>query len=304
LTCSFSLSGLHLSSQSETSLRYAFALRNFEEISRTKSRKSSGFLGALQTKDINNYTLLRPTVKGNSTNFSVFLAINFSSTLFFAIIFTRMPVKQLKKIYDLLYERFGPQHWWPGGTPFEVIVGAILTQNTNWGNVEKAIANLKKAKSLTPEKLHKIETADLAKLIRPAGYYNIKASRLKNVIDWLFKNCAGKLAKLKNIPTFRLREELLGVSGVGPETADSVLLYALNRPVFVVDAYTRRILSRHRLIKFDAEYEQIKALFESNLPADIKLFNEYHALLVHTGKEFCKPTPLCDDCPLNHLRKF
>ncbi|MGD0077873.1 MAG: endonuclease III domain-containing protein [Sedimentisphaerales bacterium] len=234
-------------------------------------------------------------------NLSVFSANNFASVLFFAIIFMRMPVEQLKKIYDLLYARFGPQHWWPGETPFEVVVGAILTQNTNWGNVEKAIANLKKAKALTPEKLHSIKPAGLAKLIRPAGYYNIKASRLKNLIDWLFKNCAGKLAKLKNIPTYQLREELLGVSGVGPETADSVLLYALNRPVFVVDAYTKRILSRHHLIDFNAEYEQIRAIFESNLPADIKLFNEYHALLVHTGKEFCKPTPRCPDCPLNHL---
>jgi endonuclease III related protein len=228
-------------------------------------------------------------------------ANNFASALFFAIIFMRMPVEQLKKIYDLLYARFGPQHWWPGDTPFEVIVGAVLTQNTNWGNVEKAIANLKKAKLLSPEKLHKIETVELAKLIRPAGYYNIKASRLKNLIDWLFMNYAGKLAKLKNIPTFRLRDELLGVSGVGPETADSILLYALNRPVFVVDAYTKRVLSRHHLIDFNAEYEQIRALFESNLPINNELFNEYHALLVRTGKEFCKPMPRCSGCPLNYL---
>jgi endonuclease-3 related protein len=209
--------------------------------------------------------------------------------------------EQLKKIYDLLYVRFGPQNWWPGDTSFEMIVGAILTQNTNWGNVEKAITNLKKAKSLTPEKLHSIRPAELAKLIRPAGYFNIKAGRLKNLIGWLFKNHAGKLANLQNVSTIRLRDELLSVSGVGPETADSILLYALNRPVFVVDAYTKRILSRHHLIEFDAEYEQIRAYFESNLPVDIKLFNEYHALLVRTGKDFCKPTPRCTDCPLNHL---
>lgn len=212
-----------------------------------------------------------------------------------------MLVEQLKKIYDLLYARFGSQDWWPGDTPFEVIVGAVLTQNTNWGNVEKAIANLKKAKALTPEKLHSMKPAELAELIRPAGYYNIKASRLKNLIGWLFINYAGKLAKLIDIPAVRLRDELLGVSGVGPETADSILLYALNRPVFVVDAYTRRILSRHRLIENDAEYEQIRMFFESNLPRDVQLFNEYHALLVRTGKEFCKPTPRCSDCPLNHL---
>jgi endonuclease-3 related protein len=209
--------------------------------------------------------------------------------------------EQLKIIYDLLFVRFGPQHWWPGETPFEVIVGAVLTQNTNWGNVEKAIANLKKAKTLTPEKLHSLKPAKLAKLIRPAGYFNIKASRLKNLIGWLFMNYAGKLAKFKTIPTHQLRGQLLGVSGVGPETADSILLYALNRPVFVVDAYTKRILSRHHLIKFEAEYEQIRAFFESNLPENTQLFNEYHALLVRTGKEFCKPTPLCADCPLNHL---
>jgi endonuclease-3 related protein len=209
--------------------------------------------------------------------------------------------EQLKMIYDLLFVRFGPQHWWPGETPFEVIVGAVLTQNTNWGNVEKAIANLKKAKTLTPEKLHSLKPAKLAKLIRPAGYFNIKASRLKNLIGWLFMNYAGKLAKFKTIPTHQLRGQLLGVSGVGPETADSILLYALNRPVFVVDAYTKRILSRHHLIKFEAEYEQIRAFFESNLPENTQLFNEYHALLVRTGKEFCKPTPLCADCPLNLL---
>jgi endonuclease-3 related protein len=218
-----------------------------------------------------------------------------------AIIFAYMSAEQLRKIYDLLYARFGPQHWWPGDTPFEVIVGAILTQNTNWGNVEKAIANLKKAKMLTPEKLYKIKPAELAKLIRPTGYFNIKASRLKNLIDWLFINYAGKLAKLKNIPAVQLRGQLLGVSGVGPETADSILLYALNRPVFVVDAYTKRILSRHHLIKFDAEYEQIRAFFQSNLTQDTQLFNEYHALLVRTGKEFCKPSPKCSDCPLNQL---
>jgi endonuclease-3 related protein len=201
----------------------------------------------------------------------------------------------------LLFVRFGPQHWWPGETPFEVIVGAVLTQNTNWGNVEKAIANLKKAKTLTPEKLHSLKPAKLAKLIRPAGYFNIKASRLKNLIGWLFMNYAGKLAKFKTIPTHQLRGQLLGVSGVGPETADSILLYALNRPVFVVDAYTKRILSRHHLIQFDAGYEQIRTFFESNLPENTQLFNEYHALLVRTGKEFCKPTPLCADCPLNLL---
>jgi endonuclease-3 related protein len=209
--------------------------------------------------------------------------------------------KQLKDIYNILYKRFGPQDWWPGDMPFEVIVGAILTQNTNWTNVEKAIANLKKAKVLTPKKLYRLNTRKLAQLIRPAGYYNIKASRVKNFLDWLFENHAGNLALANNLPSDCLRDELLSVEGVGPETADSILLYAFNRPVFVVDAYTARICSRHHLISAGDKYDQIKNLFESNLPANVQLFNEYHALLVCLGKDFCKPKPRCPDCPLNHL---
>jgi len=217
---------------------------------------------------------------------------------------------QLKEIYDLLYKQFGPQDWWPGDTPFEVIVGAILTQNTNWTNVEKAITNIKNANLLTPDKLHRLDIAKLAALIRPAGYFNIKAKRLKNFLDWFFENYSGKLENLENVPTTELREQLLSVKGIGPETADSILLYALNRPVFVVDAYTARICARHQLISEDADlfvvsssnhYHQIQETFESNLPSDISLFNEYHALLVHLGKDFCKPTPKCEECPLNAL---
>ncbi|MGA2171875.1 MAG: endonuclease III domain-containing protein [Sedimentisphaerales bacterium] len=209
--------------------------------------------------------------------------------------------EQLKEIYDLLFSRFGPQKWWPGDTPFEVIIGAILTQNTNWTNVEKAITNLKKAKVLSPNELHKLDIKQLAELIRPAGYYNIKAKRLKNFLDWLFENYAGKLENLENVPTAELRQQLLSIKGIGPETADSILLYALNRPVFVVDAYTARIAFRHHLIDEGADYHQIQELFESNLPSDIKLFNEYHALLVHLGKDFCRPAPKCSGCPVNHL---
>ena len=209
--------------------------------------------------------------------------------------------EQLKEIYDLLFERFGPQDWWPGETPFEVIVGAILTQNTNWTNVEKAIANIKNADLLSPEKLHRLDAKKLAELIRPAGYFNIKAKRLKNFLDWFFENYDGKLEKLENVGTVELREQLLSVKGIGPETADSILLYALNRPVFVVDAYTARICSRHHLIDEGADYHQIQETFESNLPSDISLFNEYHALLVHLGKDFCKPKPKCEECPLNGL---
>jgi endonuclease-3 related protein len=208
---------------------------------------------------------------------------------------------QLNEIYQLLFDRFGPQHWWPGQTQFEIITGAILTQNTNWANVEKAIANLKSADCLTPERLYHLEVSQLAELIRPAGYYNIKTKRLKNFINWLFDNYDGKPANLETVDTGRLRAELLAIKGIGYETADSILLYAFERPVFVVDAYTARIAFRHKLIEPDADYEQLRELFQSNLSEDIRLFNEYHALLVRAGKEFCKPKAKCSGCPLEKL---
>ena len=209
-----------------------------------------------------------------------------------------MTGETLKEIYDLLYDAFGPQHWWPGETPFEIVVGAILTQNTSWTNVDKAIANLKSASVLTPEGFHRIDASALAGLIRPAGYYNIKAKRLKSFVDWLFDNYDGQLDILESIAINQLRSELLSIKGIGRETADSILLYALERPVFVVDTYTFRIVTRHRLIEPDADYEQLWELFESNLPEDTRLFNEYHALLVRTGKDFCKPKAKCPGCPL------
>lgn len=212
-----------------------------------------------------------------------------------------MTNNKLTEIYDLLLERFSHQNWWPGDTPFEIIIGAILTQNTNWTNVEKAIANLKAANMLEPEKLHQIDTAELAPLIRPAGYFNIKAKRLKNFLTWLFENHQGRLENLENIRTQSLRQELLSIKGIGPETADSILLYALDREIFVIDTYTARVAVRHHLIDADTDYEQLQYLFESNLPADIKLFNEYHALLVQVGKTYCKPKPKCNECPLNIL---
>jgi endonuclease-3 related protein len=208
---------------------------------------------------------------------------------------------QLNEIYQLLFDRFGPQHWWPGQTQFEIITGAILTQNTNWANVEKAIANLKSADCLTPERLNHLDVSQLAELIRPAGYYNIKTKRLKNFINWLFDNYEGRLTNLETIDTIQLRAELLSVKGIGYETADSILLYAFERPVFVVDAYTARIAFRHQLSAPDADYEQLRELFQSNLPEDIRLFNEYHALLVRAGKEFCKPKARCPGCPLEKL---
>ncbi|MBN1805659.1 MAG: endonuclease III domain-containing protein [Sedimentisphaerales bacterium] len=212
-----------------------------------------------------------------------------------------MSSDELNEIYELLYDKFGPQHWWPGQTRFEIITGAILTQNTSWTNVEKAITNLKSAGCLTPEKLRNLETAELANLIKPAGYFNVKAKRLKNFLNWLFENYNGDLTDLENIDTDRLRAELLSIKGVGRETADSILLYAFQRPVFVIDAYTARVVFRHRLIDPDADYEQLRELFESFLPADTQLFNEYHALLVRVGKEFCKPKARCPGCPLEKL---
>ena len=209
--------------------------------------------------------------------------------------------EQLTEIYQLLFDHFGPQNWWPGETQFEIITGAILTQNTNWANVEKAIANLKSAHLLTPEKLCHLNVSELAELIRPAGYYNIKAKRLKSFVSWLFHSYDGQLENLENLHTDRLRAELLAIKGIGRETADSILLYALGRLIFVVDAYTARVAVRHRLIEPDADYEQLRELFQSNLPQDSQLFNEYHALLVRVGKEFCRPKAQCSRCPLEKL---
>jgi endonuclease-3 related protein len=209
--------------------------------------------------------------------------------------------EQLTEIYQLLFDHFGPQNWWPGETQFEIITGAILTQNTNWANVEKAIANLKSAHLLNPEKLYHLNVSQLAELIRPAGYYNIKAKRLKSFVIWLFQNYDGQLENLKKLDTDKLRAELLAIKGIGCETADSILLYAFGRPIFVVDAYTTRVAIRHRLIEPDADYEQLRELFQSNLPQDSQLFNEYHALLVRLGKEFCRPNAQCRRCPLEKL---
>ncbi len=204
-------------------------------------------------------------------------------------------------IYDRLYERYGPQHWWPGDTPFEIIVGAILTQNTNWKNVEKAITNLKNADCLTAEKLNNLPIAKLAELIRPAGYFNIKAQRLKNFLDWLFEKYDGTLKSLEPLALSTLREQLLAIKGIGPETADSICLYGFEKPIFVVDTYTARIFGRHGMIEAPSGYEQIQESFHAELQRDAVLFNEFHALIVRAGKEYCKPNPTCDGCPLETL---
>jgi len=210
--------------------------------------------------------------------------------------------RSLSGIYKRLYSAFGPQYWWPADSPLEVMVGAILTQNTNWQNVEKAIKRLKEEKLLKLGRLHKIPQHRLASLIRPSGYYNIKAGRLKALFNFLHKEYKGSLKKLKRKDAQSLRNSLLAVKGIGPETADSILLYALNKPVFVIDAYTKRILSRHHFIQRQATYDEAQNLFRKNLQSNVKLFNEYHALLVKLGKEFClKNKPRCAICPLRNI---
>jgi endonuclease-3 related protein len=205
----------------------------------------------------------------------------------------------LLKFYKKLYKAFGPQHWWPGETPFEVAVGAILTQNTNWGNVEKAIVNLKKEKVLNPEAIYKMPADRLSLLIKPAGYFNIKARRLKSFMGFLMNDYQGSMRRLKKEDTFLLREKLLSINGIGPETADSILLYALEKPVFVIDAYTKRVLSRHNILGNENPYEKFQEFFHTSLKKDVGLFNEYHALFVKVGKTFCKRRePLCKKCPL------
>ena len=205
----------------------------------------------------------------------------------------------LATYFDALFRAHGPQHWWPGRTRFEIIVGAILTQNTSWTNVERAIASLRRERLLSPAAIEKVPAARLAKLIRCSGYFRQKARKLKAFVGFLRGRHRGSLNQLFATPTAELREQLLAVHGIGPETADSILLYAGQHRVFVVDAYTRRILERHNLIHPKASYEEIRAQFEQNLPADTPLYNEYHALIVHTGKHHCRNRqPNCAQCPL------
>ena len=205
----------------------------------------------------------------------------------------------LQELYQQLRGAFGPQNWWPADTPFEVAVGAILTQNTNWGNVSRAIAALKGQDLLTPQALHELPETELARLIRPAGYYNLKARRLKNFLDFLANRYGNSMERLASDDLEALRPALLSIKGVGPETADSILLYALGKPTFVVDAYTFRILSRHGLIAEVCPYEELRQLFMEHLPAQVPLYQEYHALLVRLGKEWCRPQPRCPTCPVD-----
>ncbi len=207
----------------------------------------------------------------------------------------------LMEIYRKLFCTFGPQRWWPGDTPFEVAVGAILTQNTNWANVEKAINNLKEADRLNAIDLHNMSADRLASFIKPAGYYNIKARRLKNFIGFLVSEYSGSMKKMKKETLPAVRDKLLSVNGIGPETADSIVLYALEKPVFVIDAYTRRVLVRHNIMDYNSPYDKFQELFHSGLTKEVSFFNEYHALFVRLAKENCKKTPLCKGCPLEWL---
>jgi endonuclease-3 related protein len=205
-------------------------------------------------------------------------------------------------IYRRLYDAFGPQHWWPGQNALEVAVGAILTQNTNWENVRKAIGNLKREGALSVRGIHRMPVERLSELIRPSGYFNVKAGRLKEFVRFLVYNYGGSLKRMGKEDLSALRGKLLGVKGVGPETADSIILYALGKPVFVVDAYTRRILSRHGIMAHEEPYERFQGLFHASLPVDTGLYNEYHALIVMTGKTFCRPSKhLCEPCPLRDV---
>jgi endonuclease III related protein len=209
---------------------------------------------------------------------------------------------ELTTYYDALFRAYGPQHWWPGRTRFEVIVGAILTQSTSWTNVELAIANLRREKLLTPVAMEGVSLERLSELIRSSGYFRQKARKLKAFAEFLRREYQGSLDKMFATATDELRGKLLGVHGIGPETADSILLYAGGHAEFVVDAYTRRILERHSLAHGKHTYEEIQQLFHSNLPRSAPLFNEYHALIVHTGKRYCrKREPDCARCPLQPL---
>ena len=207
--------------------------------------------------------------------------------------------RTLTGIYTILYKDFGPQNWWPGETPFEIAVGAILTQNTNWGNVERAIKNLKKKNVLRAKTWERMAHDKLALLIKPAGYYNVKTKRLKEFLHFLINHYKGSMENMKTEDTRSIRKKLLNINGIGPETADSILLYALEKPVFVIDAYTKRVLARHKLVSEQATYHEIQEMFHKSLSKNTALFNEYHALFVKLGKDFCKPKPKCRECPLD-----
>jgi len=209
---------------------------------------------------------------------------------------------RIYRLYTNLNKLYGAQKWWPAKSPFEVMVGAILTQNTAWSNVEKAITAMRKQSVLSPAKILALKHDELAALIRPSGYFNQKAKRLQIYSDWFLSQ--GGLRGLSKIETTRLRTALLGLHGIGPETADDILLYALDRPVFVIDAYTRRLFSRCNLIRGDEPYEELRLLVERSLKNQTQAMNEFHALIVLHAKEHCQKNPVCNGCPLTRSCQF
>ena len=208
---------------------------------------------------------------------------------------------KLEYIYELLQNSFGPQNWWPAGTADEIIIGAILTQSINWKNVGTAIKNLKQHNLCTIERIHNSNMEKITPLIRSTLYYNQKAKKLKNFAEFLFRRYNGDLDRMFRTEIDELRRQLLQIKGIGKETADSILLYAGDKPVFVIDAYTKRIFSSLGITKPDWNYSQYQHFFMANLPQDVSLFNDYHAQIVHLGKNICKIKPLCEECPLSNI---
>jgi endonuclease-3 related protein len=207
----------------------------------------------------------------------------------------------LPQAYGLLYTALGPQGWWPGESPFEVMLGAILVQNTSWRNVARTIEHIKEAGLFDPMLLYELPLAELEQLLRPVGYFRVKAARLRNLLRLIVEGFGGSVEELLELDAIALRETLLRVNGIGPETADSIVLYAARQPSFVVDAYTHRILARHGWIGYEAGYYDIKDYCEAELPPDVQVYNEMHALFVHVGKEWCRRLPRCNECPLRPL---
>ena len=202
------------------------------------------------------------------------------------------------QVFDILLAALGPQHWWPAETPFEVAVGAVLTQNTAWTNVEKAVTALRSADALTPSSLLALPESELAQLIRPAGYHNVKARYLRTMASWVEERAGGNISRLASVNPAALRNELLALRGVGKETADSILLYAVGLPVFVIDAYTLRTGTRLHLLPEHADYDAAQRMFTDQLPASLSAYQEYHALVVRVAKQHCRTRPICDGCPL------
>jgi len=209
-------------------------------------------------------------------------------------------MRDLEEYYRTLLDRFGHQNWWPAESPFEMMIGAILTQNTAWTGVEKAITNLKENDLLNPESISTVDPERLAGLIRPAGYFNQKTKRIQTFTRWFLERFEGKMERMKEVPFLEMREELLAQNGIGPETADSILLYALRHPTFVIDTYTYRMLHRHGFVGEESSYEEMKTVMEEQLPKEEALFNDFHAQIVRVGKEYCRKKPKCKECPLKN----